>query len=103
MKVRYSPRALSQLQDIHRYIAKRNPRAASNVIARIEELCERLGEFPGMGYISDHPDVRVLPVVKYPYLIFYSVIAAGNEVRILRVRHGRRRPLARGDVKADEP
>jgi toxin ParE1/3/4 len=64
MRVRYSLRALAQLEDIHRYIAQHNPRAARNVIARIEELCERLGEFPGMGHISDQPDVRVLPVVR---------------------------------------
>lgn len=98
MKVRYSPQSLLQLSEIHSYIAQHNPRAAKAVVARIEELCEKLGEFPGMGSITDHPGVRVLPVVRYPYLIFYRLIAEVDEVRILRIRHGQRRPLAPGEI-----
>lgn len=93
MKVRYSPRALAQLEEIHKYIAEYNPRAAAAVVARIQDLCEKLGEFPGMGAATDHPGVRMVPVVRYPYLIFYVVVAQSSEVRILRIRHGRRRPL----------
>jgi toxin ParE1/3/4 len=98
MKVRYSPQALLQLSEIHSNIAQPNPRAAKAVVARIEELCEKLGEFPGMGSITDHPGVRVLPVVRYPYLIFYRLITESDEVRILRIRHGRRKPLAPGEI-----
>ncbi len=98
MKVRYSPRALVQLEEIRDYIAQHNPRAAGEVVARIEELCEKLGEFPGMGHTTDQAAVRVLPVVRYPYLIFYTIIAATDEVRILRIRHGRRRPLRAGEM-----
>jgi plasmid stabilization system protein ParE len=54
MKVRYSPRALAQLEEIHKYIAEYNPRAAAAVVARIQDLCEKLGEFPGMGAATDH-------------------------------------------------
>jgi plasmid stabilization system protein ParE len=74
MRVRYSPLALRQLEKIHRYITQYNPRAAKAVVARIEGLCEKLGEFPGMGTKTDQPGVRVLPVVRYPYLIFYLLI-----------------------------
>ena len=98
MKVRYSRRALAQLDEIHRYITQFNPRAAAQVVARIEELCQKLGEFPGMGHMTEQADVRVLPVVRYPYLIFYTIIPANDEVRILRIRHGRRRPLALGEI-----
>ena len=55
MKVRYSPRALAQLEEIHTSIAEYNPRAAAAVVARIQDLCEKLGEFPGMGAATDHP------------------------------------------------
>jgi len=102
MNVRYSQRALGQIEDIHRYIAQHNPRAAIQVVTRIEELCTKLGDFPGMGHRTEHGDIRVLPVVRYPYLIFYTIIPADDEVRILRVRHGRRRPLASNDTEADE-
>jgi plasmid stabilization system protein ParE len=55
-----------------------------------------------MGPRTDRPDIRVLPVVRYPYLIFYTIIPANDEVRILRVRHGRRRPLAGSAIDTDE-
>jgi addiction module RelE/StbE family toxin len=98
MRVRYSPSALAQLERIHSYIARHNPRAAQKVIARIEDLCARLADFPGMGAETDNARVRVLPVVRYPYLIFYTILAEDDEVRILRVRHGRCRPLAPEDI-----
>ena len=92
MRVTYSPRSLRQLEDIHSYISERSPRAARAVIERIRRLCEKLGDMPGMGTPTDQPGVRVLPVVRYPYLIFYVIREADNEVRILRVRHGARQP-----------
>lgn len=92
MKVTYSRRSLRQLEEIHAYIDERNPRAAREVIARIRDLCERLGEFPGIGTLTDQADVRILPVVRNPYNIFYIVISEQAEVRILRIRHGARRP-----------
>ena len=49
-----------------------------------------LGDFPGMGHSTERRDVRMLPVVRYPYVIFYTSIAESNEVLILRIRHGRR-------------
>ena len=98
MRVRYSPQALLQLEEIYSYIAQHNPRAAKAVVARIEELCEKLGEFPGMGSTTDHPGVRMLPVVRYPYVIFYLLIPEEDEVRILRIRHGRRKPLRPGEM-----
>jgi len=98
MKVRYSPRALAQLEEIHEYIARRNRSAAISVVARIQSLCVTLGEFPGMGAATDQPGVRMAPVVRYPYLIFYAVITESSEVRILRIRHGRRRPLRPGNM-----
>jgi plasmid stabilization system protein ParE len=89
MSVRFSARALRQLREIHAYIAKDSPRAASEVIAHIEELCYGLTDFPDMGYRTDHGDTRVLVVTRYPYKIFYRVLKrkADTEVRILLVRH----------------
>jgi plasmid stabilization system protein ParE len=97
MRVRYSPQALLQLEQIHSYIAQRNPRAAKAVVTRIEELCEMLGEFP-VGSITNQPGVRMLPVVRYPYIIFYLPMIDAGEVRILRIRHGRRKPLEAGQI-----
>ncbi len=82
MTVRFNARALRQLRNIHAYIAQDNPHAASEVIARIEELCFGLDEFPDMGYATDHSDVRVLVVGRYPLQK-----TSGMDIRILAVRH----------------
>lgn len=92
MKVAYSWRSLRQLEEIHAYISERNPRAAREVIVRIRELCEQLAEFPGIGTETDQVGVRLLPAVRYPYNIFYMVLPDQDEIRILRIRHGSRRP-----------
>jgi toxin ParE1/3/4 len=93
MKVRWSETALAQLDDIFLYIFKRNQSAAVSVGKRIEDLAAMLGEFPLIGHLTDEADVRVLPVVRYPFMIFYAIDAAAGEVVILHVRHtARERP-----------
>ena len=93
MKVRYTPRAIADIEDIHAYIADRNPQASVAVVARIKQAIEGLGDFPGMGRMTERGNVRVLPVGRYPYLIFYRIGVAVDEIVIIHVRHGaRRRP-----------
>ena len=82
MRVTYSRRALRQLEDIHAYIAERNPQAASRVIARIQELCQKLGDYPGLGTKTDDADVWMLPVVRYPY----NILALQGIVWVIRMR-----------------
>ena len=93
MKVRYSRRALTQVDQILSYIAKDNPAAAAAVAHRIDALVALLGRYPMMGRPTDKEDVRVMGVRRYPYIIFYRTIPSRDEVRILRVRHTARRPL----------
>jgi plasmid stabilization system protein ParE len=93
MKVRWSETALAQLDDIFLYIYERNRSAALSVAKRIEDLAAMLGEFPLIGHLTDEAEVRVLPVVRYPFMIFYAIDAAAGEVVILHVRHtARERP-----------
>ncbi|HEY5831182.1 MAG TPA: type II toxin-antitoxin system RelE/ParE family toxin [Hyphomicrobiaceae bacterium] len=98
MKVRYSRRALLELEGIHSYISQFNPRAAADVVSRIEGLCTMLGDFPGMGHSTERSDLRMLPVVRYPYVIFYTPLQENDEILILRIRHGRRSPLSPSDI-----
>jgi plasmid stabilization system protein ParE len=87
MKVRWSQTALAQLNEIFLYIYERNRSAARSVTARVEELASLLGEFPFIGHLTDEADVRILPVVRYPFAIFYTIDDAAGEVVILHVRH----------------
>ena len=89
MKVRWSETALAEIDGIFSYIYEFNRSAAAAVVNRIETLTTLLQQFPHAGHLTDEADVRVLSVVRYPYLIFYAVDLAADEVVILHVRHGR--------------
>jgi plasmid stabilization system protein ParE len=90
MKVRWSETALAEIDEIFSYIYEYSRSAASAVVDRIEDLTTLLEQFPHAGHLTDEPDVRVLSVIRYPYLIFYNVDLVTDEVVILHVRHGRR-------------
>ena len=72
MNVRYSKAALRELDEIFAYIHERNRTAAAAVVERIERLAALIGDMPLMGHTTNEEDVRVMPVVRYPFLIFYS-------------------------------
>jgi addiction module RelE/StbE family toxin len=90
MKIRYSETALRELDEIFEYIHEYNPSAAAAVINRIERLASLIGELPLIGHRTDEEGVRMMPVVRYPFLIFYTVSDRTNEVVILHVRHAAR-------------
>ncbi len=90
MKVRYSRRALVELDAILTDLSEKNPAAAQGFATRIRAVIERIGLFPeGFQAVAERPGVRRVALVRYPYLIFYKVIA--SEVLILRVVHGARK------------
>jgi plasmid stabilization system protein ParE len=87
MRVRWSETALAEIEGIFSYIHERNPSAARAVVERIDGLTALLDEFPLVGHVTDEPNVRMLSVVRYPFLIFYAIDNEANEVVILHVRH----------------
>ena len=90
MKVRYSQTALRELDEIFAYIHERNPSAAVAVVDRIERLAGLIGELPLIGHRTDEEGVRMMPVVRYPFLIFYALSDRADEIVILHVRHAAR-------------
>ena len=97
MKVRYSPRATDDLIAIADYLAERNPVVARAVEARLRRTIDLLSEFPGSGRaLTQRPSVRVIPLTRYPYLVFYTVSA--DELCILHIRHGARVPVEAGEL-----
>ncbi|MCC6947009.1 MAG: type II toxin-antitoxin system RelE/ParE family toxin [Bradyrhizobiaceae bacterium] len=91
MKVVFTKPALAELDTIAAYLSERNPVVAANVVAHIDRITAQLSRFPLMGHPKYKPEVRMIPLRRYPYLIFYSVEA--DEVHILSIRHAARRPL----------
>ena len=88
MRVAWSPSALQDILNIYNYVANYNPGAASALIDALLYAGDSLVNLPHRGRpVGDN--LRQLTAV-YPYIIRYEVL--GNDVTILRVRHGMRRP-----------
>jgi toxin ParE1/3/4 len=88
VKLRYAPRARTDITDIYQYIAQHSPRAAVAVSAQIRATSRLLAEYPDLGRETDIPNVRMFPTARYPYLVYYSI--RGGDLVIVHVRHARR-------------
>ncbi len=98
MRVRYSRRALADIVRIADFVREHNPSAAAALEKRIRSSIEQLQTFPLIGRPTDDPDIRMFPIVHYPYLVFYEVVA--REIVVHHIRHARRRPLDPGDARS---
>lgn len=92
MKLRFTPRALQQIQDILSYIQFSSPQGAANVAARLDAIIDLLKEQPRAGRATDRPNVRRLPLSPYPYVLFYRT--TDTKVIILRLLHASRKAAA---------
>jgi len=51
----------------------------------------RISTWPKSAYeVSERPGVRLIPLRRYPYKIYYTI--TGRGVEILHVHHDKRRP-----------
>ena len=89
MRVRYTPEAFADREQILEYLKDRSPGGARNVAASIRDAIVQLGDHPHSGHRTDNPEVRVMFVVHYPYKIFYRV--RETVVEVLHIRHTSRR------------
>lgn len=90
MNVVFSQRAIEDIDLIYLAIAAANPRAAQQVEDMIRVTCERLTDFPFASAATDEPGVRRIPLVRYPYTIFFRVNEAHGVIEIARVLHAAR-------------
>lgn len=91
MNIRYTRRALADLDAILSHIEDRSPTGAINVKARLKALVELLSEHPRIGRSTGKADVRRVVATPHPYLIFYR--ATEGEVVVLGIRHAARGPV----------
>ncbi len=70
MKVRYADRAVRDLVEIGDYLSVQHPRIADVVERRLRESIALLCDFPGIGRRTEDPDIRMFPVIRYPYLVY---------------------------------
>jgi toxin ParE1/3/4 len=91
MKVVYTTAALRDLGEIADWLALHYPAIAPAVELRIRAVVTRIGRWPESARRSNkRPGVRVAPVGRYPYRIFYRVTE--DAVEILHIHHAARRP-----------
>ena len=90
MKVVFTEAALADLDDIASYLAANYPSAAPAVERRLRLAITRIARWPQSAQqVENRPDVRVVPLVRYPYRIFYRVTP--EAVEILHIHHTARR------------
>ncbi len=95
MRVRYTPRARADLSEILEYLSSRSPQGASSVKLAIKKTIEFIGWFPHAARASGVKQIRMLPVGRYPYLIYWAVTAGA--VWIVHIRHAARQPWEGGN------
>jgi toxin ParE1/3/4 len=82
MRVVYTDQALHDLDDILRYIAAHFPTAYQSFERHLRTIELRIGQWPQSAQqVADRTGVRVVPLVRYPYKIFYRVTAETVEIR----------------------
>jgi plasmid stabilization system protein ParE len=90
MRVAFEPGARDDLDRIFAWIAKDNPRAATEMIARIEAKVMQLAtpELTHMGRPGFVQGTREL--LESPYIVVYRVDHAREEVVVVSIVHGAR-------------
>lgn len=87
MKLRFTPRAAQDIAEIANYIREHSPQAALRVRAAILESLQSLVLFPHVGRQQKVERVRKLVTRRYPYLVYYTVDDAADEIVIVAIRH----------------
>jgi toxin ParE1/3/4 len=90
MRVRYTPRARTDLEAILRHLAEHSPQGMRSVKQAIDNTVRLIEQFPHSGRLHNPTGTRVFPAGRYPYLIYWSIEA--GEAWIVRIRDGRRKP-----------
>jgi len=85
MLVRWTQKALDNLEDAVEYIAADNPTAASGVAKKIWDASQLLVDQPGMGRPGRFSGTRELIITGLPYILPY--MEKEGVICILRVMH----------------
>jgi addiction module RelE/StbE family toxin len=85
MRVKWTRRALDNLESAVEYIATDKPAAATDVALKILKSAKMLADQPGMGRLGRVAGTRELAVPGLPYILPY--VEKDGDVVILRVIH----------------
>ena len=86
MRVRWTPAAADDFENIANYLFEQTPESAARLIREIYSAPNGLESFPKRGRVGKKEGTRELVLPSLPYVIVYRVIS--ESVYILRVLHG---------------
>ncbi len=90
MRVVFTDEALRDLDGILAYIALHYPPVLPAFERRFTAVLTRLGQWPeSTQEVSQRPGVRMAPLIRYPYKIFYRI--SGDTIEILHIHHAAQR------------
>ncbi len=94
MKLRFAPRATSDLIDIADFIGAESPQGARRVRDSILESLHLLADFPRLGRRQSVEQVRKHVARRYGYIVYYQIDETADELIVLTIQHpARKRPL----------
>lgn len=89
MRVVLTPKALRDLNAILAYTATHFPSALPTLERRLQASLRRIGAWPESApTVTGRPGVRMVPLVRYPFRIFYRI--AAERVEVLHIHHAAR-------------
>ena len=94
MRVEYSKRATDDLRKVSEESRAFGEMVAAAVETRIRAIIAHIAEHPeAAARVAERPGMHVIPLIRYPYKIFYRVLE--DRIRVLHIRHSSRRPWTR--------
>lgn len=84
-----SPEASADLQEIGDFIARDNLEAAISFVILLNQRCNALVPFPGVGRKRDEIKVGYRSISEGEYIIFYR-LKTDEVVEVMRIVHGKR-------------
>jgi toxin ParE1/3/4 len=89
MKVIYTDEASKDLDGILAYIASNYPTVYDAFLIRLRSVTARIGMWPDSAQeVAEEPGVRIVPLLRYPYNVFYR--NTGEAIEILYIYHAAR-------------
>jgi plasmid stabilization system protein ParE len=89
MKLRYTPRALFDIEKERAYLLTRSPQGAQNVLAELHRALDYIAHNTKGSVETDIKNVHTKTVTRYHYRIFYE--AADETIDFIHIRHTSRR------------
>jgi len=86
MRIRWTPAAATDLEQINRYLKERHPQYQHATIRKLYETIQLLKQWPLLGRIGREEGTREVLFPPLPYVAVYRVHE--ETIEILRIYHG---------------